>query len=177
MFSSKNLLDFRRTRSLTLPRFPRAGKLDPVFRVFVSDYFSILSACIIDDRQPNQPLRPRPWQRQVWRQKKGKASDRDQNRQHDESDRLSPQKWAVRLCAVGEPGAAKPVTQPEQCGETEVEQIKRTRRPEKETGCAGEERAWRLNKIRPAQRSLRGRRAKRCEQRYQVRFALAHIIL
>jgi hypothetical protein len=109
-FSSKSLLDFRRTRSLRSPRFSRARKLNPVFRVFVSDYFSILSACIIDDRQPNQPLRPRPWQRQVWRQKKGKASDRDQNRQHDESDRLSPQKWAVRLCAVGEPGAAKPVT-------------------------------------------------------------------
>ena len=38
VFSSKHLLDFRRTHSLTFPQLPGAGKLDLVFRVFVSDF-------------------------------------------------------------------------------------------------------------------------------------------
>jgi hypothetical protein len=82
---------------------------------------------VVDDHQADQPLRTRPWQHLVRRQEEGKTSDRDQNRKHNEADRLSPQERAVRFRAVGEPGAAKPVTEPEQRGETEVEQIERTR--------------------------------------------------
>jgi hypothetical protein len=42
--SRQNLLDFRPMRSITFPRLSRACKLDPMFRVSVSDYFSTLSA-------------------------------------------------------------------------------------------------------------------------------------
>ena len=44
MFSGKNLLDFRRTRSLTFPQLSRARKLDPMFRVFVSDFIEDVKA-------------------------------------------------------------------------------------------------------------------------------------
>jgi hypothetical protein len=37
VLAGKNLLDFRRTRSLAFPRLRRGRKLDPMFRVFVSD--------------------------------------------------------------------------------------------------------------------------------------------
>ena len=82
---------------------------------------------VVDDHQADQPLRARPGQRLIRREKKRKTAERDQNRKHNEADRLSPQERAVRFRAVGEVSAAKPMTEPEQGGETEVEQVQRTR--------------------------------------------------
>src|SRR5688572_12571945 len=80
---------------------------------------------IVDDHKTYEPLRPRPRQRMVRGEKERKTSYRDQNREHDEADRLGPQERAIRFRAVGEVSTAKPVTKPEQGGETEVEKVQR----------------------------------------------------
>src|SRR5215471_10848371 len=83
----------------------------------------ICHAGVIDDRQSNQALLARPWQRRVCRQKQRKASCCYENRQRDEPDGLLPQERPIRFRAVSEIGARQSVTNPKKGGQTEVQQI------------------------------------------------------
>ena len=83
---------------------------------------------VIDDRERDDALRPRPGQRRIGGQQNGKAQHRDQQRYHDEPERLRLQKRAIGFGRIDEPGAAKPMPDPEQRGDAEVEKIERTAR-------------------------------------------------
>src|SRR5438067_13509855 len=82
---------------------------------------------VIDNRQSNQPLLTRPWQRRVARQKYGKACCCYCKREYDKSDRLQSYKRSVRFGAVREIGAGQPVTNPKQGSQAKIQQIEGTR--------------------------------------------------
>src|SRR6187549_2263386 len=84
-------------------------------------------ASVIYDRQPDQSLFTRPWQRGVCRQKQRKTSCRYENRQRDKPDRLFAQERSVSFRAIREVSARQPVPDPKQSGQTEVKQIEWTR--------------------------------------------------
>ena len=82
--------------------------------------------CVIDDRERNKPLRPRPGQCFIAGKKTGETRRRDEERKNNEAHRLHAQEWPIRLGAVRQPCAAQAVTDPKEGGEGKVKIIKRT---------------------------------------------------
>src|SRR5207237_8410021 len=81
---------------------------------------------VIDNGQPDQSFLPGPRQGGIHRQKNGEAAESDQKREHNETDRLSSQKPAVRFGTISEISTAEPVPNPKQRGQAKVEKNERT---------------------------------------------------
>src|SRR3954453_20641538 len=82
---------------------------------------------VIDNCQRDDPFFPRPRQCGVAREQNGETSSSDQNGNNYKPNWLSPKKRTIGFGAVSQIRAAKPVADPKQGGEREVEGIERTR--------------------------------------------------
>ena len=81
---------------------------------------------VVDDGEGDQTFfLAAPRQRRVGRQEDGKASGGDEQGNDNEPDWLRAQERSIGFGAVGEIGAGEAMTDPEERGEAEVEQIER----------------------------------------------------
>jgi hypothetical protein len=78
---------------------------------------------IIEYRHTHKALLASPRKCPVSGQENSKASDRDQQRDYDESYRLITKERPVRFSAVGKPCTAETMANPEQRGQPKVKDI------------------------------------------------------
>ena len=78
---------------------------------------------VVDDRECDNALGPRPWHRRIGRQEDRQAQRTDRKRDRDEPDRLGLEQRTIGLRRIGKPCAREAMADPEQRRKREIERV------------------------------------------------------